>query len=180
MSVILYAIMLSNMVTMLTPGSSISSDSGNNELKVGSEVPKFILPDQNGKMFDLRRVLGKENLVIYFYVKDETPGCTKEACTFRDDYTQFQKDNAVVIGISAQSVKSHKEFAEKYNLPFTLLSDDKNRVRRLFGVKDVMGSIPGRETFVVDKQGKIVYIFNSNSKPVEHVTEAMRILNGIS
>lgn len=180
MSVILYAFMLSGMITLVSPDPSTGINTGINELKVGSEVPEFILPDQNGKMFDLRRVLGKENVVIYFYVKDETPGCTKEACTFRDDYTQFQKDNAVVIGISAQSVKSHKEFAEKYNLPFTLLSDGKNRVRRLFGVKDVMGSIPGRETFVVDKQGKIVYIFNSNSKPVEHVTEAMRILNGLS
>jgi peroxiredoxin Q/BCP len=168
------------MIMMFSPGLSINGKSGNDELKVGSKVPEFILPDQDGKMFDLRRVLGKENLVIYFYVKDETPGCTKEACTFRDDYTQFQKDNAMVIGISAQSVESHKEFAEKYDLPFTLLSDRDNKVRKLFGVKNVMGSIPGRETFVIDKQGKVVYIFNSNSEPVEHVTEAMRILGGMN
>lgn len=180
MSVILYAFMLSNMITIFSSGTSNSANSAGNELKIGSKVPEFILPDQNGKMFDLEKVVGKENLVIYFYVKDETPGCTKEACTFRDDYTQFQKDNAVVIGISSQSVKSHREFAEKYNLPFTLLSDTNNKVRKLFGVKNVMGSIPGRETFVIDKQGKVVYIFNSNTKPVEHVTEAMRILNGIN
>jgi peroxiredoxin Q/BCP len=178
MSVILYALMLSSMITIFSPGTSDNVKSGNSELKVGSKVPEFILPDQEGKMFDLRKILGKENLVIYFYVKDETPGCTKEACTFRDNYTQFQKDNAVVIGISAQSVKSHREFADKYNLPFTLLSDSNNKVRRLFGVKNVMGSIPGRETFVIDKQGKVVYIFNSNTKPVEHVTEALRILDG--
>ncbi len=172
--------MLSNMITIFSTGTSNSANLAGNELKIGSKVPEFILPDQNGKMFDLEKVVGKENLVIYFYVKDETPGCTKEACTFRDDYTQFQKDNAVVIGISSQSVKSHREFAEKYNLPFTLLSDTNNKVRKLFGVKNVMGSIPGRETFVIDKQGKVVYIFNSNTKPVEHVTEAMRILNGIN
>ncbi len=143
-------------------------------LKVGAKVPEFKLPDENGNMFDLNSVLGKKKLVIYFYPKDETPGCTKEACTFRDNYDVFKKAGATVIGISGQSVKSHKEFANKYNLPFTLLSDKDNTVRKMFGVKT--SPIPGRVTFVVDKTGHVVYTFDSLSEPVKHVDEAMRIL----
>ena len=143
-------------------------------LKTGTKVPEFKLPDENGNMFDINSVLGKEKLVIYFYPKDETPGCTKEACTFRDNYDVFKKAGAKVIGISGQSVSSHKEFANKYHLPFTLLSDKDNAVRKMFGVKT--SPIPGRVTFVVDKTGHIVYTFDSLSEPVKHVDEAMRIL----
>lgn len=147
------------------------------ELKNGSMVPEFTLPDQDGKTFDLKDVLGKKNLVIYFYPKDESPGCTKEACSFRDQYELFQQAQAMVIGISAQSVESHKEFADKYKLPFTLLSDPDNNVRRLFGVRSGGNlSIPGRVTFVVDKTGKIVLVFNSQTQPVQHVTEALDVL----
>lgn len=149
-------------------------------MKVGSKVPEFTLQDQDGNLFDLKNVLGKKNLVIYFYVKDETPGCTTEACTFRDDYEVFRKAQAMIIGISAQSVESHKKFAEKYKLPFTLLSDSENKVAKMFGARtDEKGSIPGRVTFVVNKEGKIVYIFDSLTQPVQHVTEAMRILKEI-
>ena len=143
-------------------------------LKVGAKVPEFRLPDQNGKMFDINSVLGKKKLVIYFYPKDETPGCTKEACTFRDDYSVFNKSDAMIIGISGQSVQSHKEFATKYNLPFTLLSDKDNTVRKMFGVRT--SPIPGRVTFVVDKTGHVVYTFDSLNEPAKHVAEAMRIL----
>ena len=143
-------------------------------LETGAKVPEFKLPDQNGNMFDISSVLGKKRLVIYFYPKDETPGCTKEACTFRDDYSVFDKSDAVIIGISGQSVQSHKEFADKYSLPFTLLSDKDNKVRKMFGVKT--SPIPGRVTFIVDKTGHVVYTFDSLSQPEKHVAEAIRIL----
>jgi peroxiredoxin Q/BCP len=143
-------------------------------LKVGSKVPEFKLLNQDGTDFDIKDVLGKENLVVYFYPKDDSPGCTKEACSFRDQYESFKEANAKVIGISGQSVESHKEFAEKYKLPFTLLSDKDNSVRKLFGVRT--GPIPGRVTFVVDKTGTVVYTFESLMDANKHVEEAMRIL----
>ncbi len=180
MKTLLSILFMAGITGLHNPGNEAKGRTGGNGLTVGSEVPEFTLPDQNGKTFDLKDVLGKENLVIYFYVRDNTPGCTKEACTFRDDYTRFRNDNALVIGISGQSVESHKAFADENKLPFILLSDTGNKVRDLFGVKNEMGSIPGRETFVINKEGKVVYIFNSISKPVEHVTEALRILDGMS
>ncbi|HEY4786545.1 MAG TPA: peroxiredoxin [Bacteroidales bacterium] len=147
------------------------------ELKVGSMVPEFKLQDQSGNEFDSKDVVGKKKLVIYFYPKDETPGCTKEACYFRDKYEVFQKADAMVIGISGQSVDSHKEFAENHKLPFTLLSDKDNAIRKLFGVRT--SPIPGRVTFVVDKSGKVAYVFDSLTQPTKHVDEAMRILEGM-
>ncbi len=148
-----------------------------NELKAGSKVPEFALRDQNGKLFDLKNVLGKKNLVIYFYVKDDSPRCTTEACTFRDQYEVFKQAQAMIIGISGQSAESHKKFAEENKLPFTLLSDQDNKVRKLFGVHTGEdGSLPGRVTFVINKTGKIVYVFDSLTQPVEHVTRAMNIL----
>ena len=150
------------------------------EIKVGSKIPEFALKDQNAKVFDVKNVLGKKNLVIFFYIKDETPGCTKEACSFRDSYEEFQKTQAMIIGISAQLPGSHKTFADKYKLPFTLLSDKNNEVRKMFGVMtDENGSIPGRVTFIIDKTGKVVDIFDSNTQPEQHVKEALRILGEI-
>lgn len=147
------------------------------EIKEGSKVPEFKLMDQSGKEFDIKEVLGKKKLVIYFYPKDETPGCTKEACMFRDQYEVFKKADAVIIGISGQSVESHKAFAENHKLPFTLLSDKDNEVRKLFGVRT--SPIPGRVTFVVDKTGKVVYVFDSLTQATKHVDEALRILKGM-
>ena len=144
------------------------------EIKIGSKVPEFKLLDQSGKEFDSKDLVGKKKLVIYFYPKDETPGCTKEACYFRDQYDVFKQADAEIIGISGQSVDSHKEFAENHKLPFTLLSDNDNKVRKLFGVKT--SPIPGRVTFVVDKTGTVVYVFDSLTQATKHVDEAMRIL----
>lgn len=144
------------------------------DIKIGSKVPEFKLLDQTGKEFDSKGVVGKKKLVIYFYPKDETPGCTKEACYFRDQFAVFQQADAMIIGISAQSVDSHKEFAENHKLPFTLLSDIDNNVRKLFGVSS--SPIPGRVTFVVDKTGTVVYVFDSQVQATRHVDEAMRIL----
>jgi len=146
-------------------------------IEVGSKVPSFSLKDQFGKTFDLDAVVGKKNLVIYFYPKDDTPGCTKEACAFRDQFEVFADKNTMIIGISGQSVESHLEFANKYKLNFTLLSDEGNNVRKLFGVpSSAMGVIPGRVTYVVNKEGKVVFMFDSLTKAEQHVEEALRII----
>jgi len=148
-----------------------------NKIKIGSSIPTFSLPDQNGNLFDINSVVGKKNLVIYFYPKDDTPGCTKEACSFRDQFEVFTNADAVIIGISGQSVESHKKFAEKYRLRFTLLSDDENKIRKRFGVPtNFLGLLPGRVTYVADKTGKVIYIFNSQTQASKHVDEALRIL----
>jgi len=148
-----------------------------NEISIGSTIPSFTLPDQDGKMFDINTVLGRKNLVIYFYPKDDSPGCTAQACSFRDQFEVFSEADALIIGISGQSVKSHKEFAEKHRLSFTLLSDKGNLVRKLFGVPtNFLGLVPGRVTYVADKTGKVIYVFNSQMDATKHVDEALRIL----
>ncbi len=147
------------------------------KLVIGSTVPKFELKDQHGQLFSIDSVLGKKNLVIYFYPKDDSPGCTKEACSFRDQFEVFADANAMIIGISAQSVESHLEFAEKHRLNYTLLSDKGNNVRKLFGVPgNFFGLIPGRVTYVINKEGKVAYMFNSQIQAEKHVDEALRIL----
>jgi peroxiredoxin Q/BCP len=147
------------------------------EIKVGSSIPEFTLPDQNGNLFDIKSVIGKKNLVIYFYPKDDSPGCTAQACSFRDQFEVFAEADALIIGISGQSVESHKEFAEKHRLSFTLLSDEGDKIRKQFGVPtNLLGLLPGRVTYVVDKTGKVIFIFNSQTKATEHVDEALRIL----
>ena len=148
-----------------------------NKINIGSEIPSFSLQDQHGNNFDINSVLGKKNLVIYFYPKDDSPGCTKEACSFRDQFDVFADVDAMIIGISAQSVESHLEFAKKHRLNYTLLSDTGNKVRKLFGVPaNFFGLIPGRVTYVVNKEGKIAYLFNSQIQAEKHVDEALRIL----
>jgi thioredoxin-dependent peroxiredoxin len=144
---------------------------------VGDKVPSFELPDQYGKPFVLDSVLGKKNLVIYFYPKDDSPGCTKEACSFRDQYEVFRDADALIIGISAQSVSSHLKFAKKHRLNYTLLSDSDNKVRKAFGAEGkIFGLIPGRITYVISKKGEVLYIFNSQVQAEKHVDEALRIL----
>ncbi len=147
------------------------------KLFVGSTVPKFELKDQQGELFSIDSVLGKKNLVIYFYPKDDSPGCTKQACSFRDQFEVFADADAMIIGISAQSVESHLEFAEKHRLNYNLLSDKGNKVRKLFGVPgNLFGIIPGRVTYVINKEGKVIYMFNSQIQAEKHVEEALRIL----
>ncbi len=116
---------------------SSNSQTKNTDMKkieIGSSLPAFTLNDQNGSLFDINTIIGKKNLVIYFYPKDDSPGCTKEACYFRDQFEVFNDAEALIIGISGQSVESHKKFAEKYRLTYTLLSDKGNKIRKLFGV----------------------------------------------
>ncbi|MGD0711288.1 MAG: peroxiredoxin [Bacteroidales bacterium] len=145
------------------------------KIEIGSEIPGFTLPDQDGKVFNIKDFIGKKNLVIYFYPKDDTPGCTKEACYFRDQYDVFKEADAMIIGISSQSVESHKKFAEKYNLDFTLISDENNTVRKMFGAFS-LGILPGRVTYIIDKKGIVKYVFNSQTEATKHVDEALRIL----
>jgi len=159
-------------------GSSQTINNENmNKIEVGSKLPQFTLPDQNGKMIDISTLAGSTKLVIYFYPHDDTPGCTKEACSFRDQFEVFKEAGATVIGISGQSVESHKKFAEKYNLTYPLLADVGDTVRKLFGVPtNFLGLLPGRVTYIIDLNGKVVHIFNSQSQATQHVDEALRIL----
>jgi peroxiredoxin Q/BCP len=146
-------------------------------LKTGDQVPDFTLPDQDGHPFHLRDYVGKKYLVIYFYPKDESPVCTKEACSFRDNYDAFTKKGAMVIGINGGSVASHHSFQQSHQLPFSLLSDSANRVLKLFGVKGSFG-LTGRKTFVVDRSGKIVYTFSAMLQGTKHEEEALAHIPG--
>ena len=145
-------------------------------LKPGDQVPYFSLKDQNGNILEISEYLGKKKLVIFFYPQDGSLNCTREACYFRDLSDVFDEADAVIIGISSQSVESHKEFSEKNGLKYTLLSDKGNNVRRLFGVPGrVYGLIPGRVTYVADRSGKVVYIFDSQTETQRHADEALKI-----
>jgi peroxiredoxin Q/BCP len=143
---------------------------------VGSEAPNFSLPSQFGEMVTLQDFLGGRPVVLFFYPKDDTPGCTKQACAFRDDYDEFGRLDAEVIGISSDSVESHKSFAAKYDLPFTLLSDEGGWVRRLYGVPNTFGLFPGRVTYVIDEEGVVRHVFSSQLGVEKHVEEALQAL----
>jgi peroxiredoxin Q/BCP len=146
------------------------------EVKVGDKAPDFTLPSQMGDNVTLSEFFGKKNIVLYFYPKDESQGCTREACTFRDSYEVLTSLDAEVLGVSSQSVESHKSFATHHGLPFILLSDTDHKVRQLYGVPSTMGIIPGRVTYIIDKKGVVRHIFNSQSHPELHVEEAIKIL----
>lgn len=149
------------------------------KIKVGDRAPDFSLPSQMGDNVTLSEYIGKKNVVLYFYPLDESPGCTKEACTFRDSYQQLADLGAEVLGVSGQSVESHVAFATHYGLPFILLSDNGNKVRELYGVPATMGIIPGRVTYIIDKKGIVRHIFNSQTQAQRHVEEAKRTLEMI-
>jgi len=141
----------------------------------GERAPEFALPDADGKVVRLADLRGKP-VVLYFYPKDDTPGCTKEACSFRDSYEDFRDAGAVVIGVSSDSGESHKKFADRYKLPFTLLSDRDGAVRKLYGVPATLGLLPGRVTFVIDAEGVVRHVFNSQLAATRHVSEALSAL----
>ncbi|MGH2900095.1 MAG: peroxiredoxin, partial [Solirubrobacteraceae bacterium] len=148
-------------------------------LAAGAKAPDFSLEDQNGRRVSSADLRGR-NVVVYFYPKDDTPGCTREACSFRDQYTDFTDAGAAVYGISSDSPASHLKFAAKYELPFTLLSDPDGVVRAAFGVPATLGLLPGRVTYVIDKQGVIRHAFNSQLSPARHVAEALQVLGRLS
>jgi peroxiredoxin Q/BCP len=146
------------------------------QVKVGDKAPDFSLPSQMGDNVTLSEYQGKKNVVLYFYPKDETRGCTREACEFRDRYEVFTSLGAEVLGVSSDTLESHKSFATHYGLPFLLLSDEDGKVRKLYGVPSTMGIIPGRVTYIIDKKGVVRHIFNSQLQPEKHIEEALRIL----
>lgn len=149
-------------------------------LKIGDVAPQFSLKTGKGDVFSLADLKGKKALVLYFYPKDDTPGCTAEACSFRDQYEDFKDLGAEVIGISSDSEASHHKFTQKHRLPFPLLADTDGKVRKLYEVpRALLGLLPGRVTFVIDKNGVLQYIFNSLSGATDHVSNAKKVLQGL-
>ena len=145
-------------------------------LQVGDKIPNFLAKDSNGNDFDSATIVGIKPVVFYFYPKDNTPGCTAQACSFRDQYEDFKDLGAEVIGISSDSVASHEKFAKRYKLPFLLLSDDDKKLRKLFGVKtNLFGLLPGRVTYVADQSGTIQLIFDS-LVATSHIPKALKMV----
>lgn len=145
-------------------------------IKVGDKLPHFKAKDAEGNEFDSASVVGRKPVVVYFYPKDETRICTIQACSFRDNYEDFVTLGAEVIGISVDSVASHKKFAEHHRLPFILLADTDNKIRKKFGVRnDWFGFVPGRTTYVANKHGKVVMVFDSTDGEA-HIQKALAAL----
>src|SRR5580693_10306252 len=145
-------------------------------IQAGDKAPDFTLPSQTGEAVRLSDRLAEHNVVLYFYPKDETRGCTAEACAFRDSYEVFTDAGAEVIGVSSDSADKHAGFAGKHSLPFTLLSDRGGKVRKLYGVPAVFGLIPGRVTYVIDREGTVRQIFNSMTNISGHVNDALEMV----
>ena len=150
------------------------------KVKVGDEAPDFTLRDQDGEPVSLSDYRGRSNVVLFFYPKDFSPGCTRQACSFRDSYEDFTDLGAEVIGVSGDSVESHKEFLDTYLLPFTLLSDPDGQARSLYGATKGFGLLPGRYTYIIDKGGVVRHVFTSETNMRRHVDEALRILREIT
>ena len=148
-------------------------------VKVGDIAPDFTLQNQDGEPTKLSDFKEKSNVVLFFYPKDFSPGCTTQACHFRDNYEDFTDLGAVVIGISGDSAESHKKFLDEYLFPFTLLSDKGDTVRKLYGATKGFGLLPGRYTFIIDKAGVIKHIFTSETNMKKHIDESLRILRQI-
>ena len=142
----------------------------------GQPVPEFSLLDQDGASVTSTQFRGRWT-VVYFYPKDDTPGCTAESCSFRDNFEAFTDAGATVVGISSDSVESHKAFAQKHRLPFTLLADVDGEVRRQFGVGKTLGLLPGRVTYVIDPDGIVRKVFSSQFKPKKHIDEALAVIS---
>ena len=148
-------------------------------IQAGDKAPDFTLPSQTGEPVRLSDRLGQHVVVLYFYPKDETRGCTAEACAFRDSYEAFTEAGAEVIGISSDSVDKHAGFADHHKLPFTLLSDEGGEVRKSYGVPAVLGLLPGRVTYVIDRAGTVRHVFNSMSNIGRHIGDAMKVVKDL-
>ena len=148
-------------------------------IQVGDVVPQFSALDTNGNRFDSASVIGKKPVVLYFYPKDNTPGCTAQACSFRDQYEDFLDLGAEVIGISSDGLASHQKFTAQYQLPFLLLSDTDQKIRKLFGVPTAfLGLLPGRVTYVIDTKGVVQMLFNSMFAG-QHIPKALEAVKKI-
>jgi thioredoxin-dependent peroxiredoxin len=161
----------------INPGNKGTGDGG--RVAVGDHAPDFTLPDQTGKPIRLSNLLREHAVVLYFYPKDETQGCTAEACSFRDSYEVFKEAGAEVVGVSSDSVESHESFAAHHRLPFVLLSDEGGALRKLYGVPTTMGMFPGRVTYIIDRDGIVRHIFSSQIQFNRHVIEALNTIQAM-
>jgi peroxiredoxin Q/BCP len=150
------------------------------KVKVGEIAPDFSLLNQDGNSISLKDYKEKYNVVLFFYPKDFSPGCTTQACSFRDSYEEFTDNGAIVLGVSSDSVESHKKFLDQYLLPFTLLSDPKGEMRSLYGATKAFGFLPGRYTFIIDKKGIVRHIFTSETNMKKHIEESLKALQNIN
>ena len=155
---------------------SAKAQEAGERVSVGDRAPDFALPSASGEVVHLSDFVGKRNVVLYFYPKDETPGCTAEACAFRDSYEVFKDAGAEVIGVSSDSEESHQRFSARYRLPFILLSDQGGAVRKRYDVPATFGLLPGRVTYVIDKQGIVRHIFSSQANIGKHISDALETL----
>lgn len=144
--------------------------------QAGDKAPDFTLPSQSGQPVRLYDRIGQRVVVLYFYPKDNTPGCTAEACAFRDSHEVFTDAGAEVIGVSSDPVDRHAAFAGRHELPFTLLADSGGAARKAYGVPSVLGLLPGRVTYVIDRSGTVRHVFNSMTNIDKHVGEALRVV----
>lgn len=147
-------------------------------IKVGDHAPDFAFTQKDGTQASLRSLIEKKRtVVLYFYPKDETPGCTAQACSFRDNYEAFTEAGAEVIGVSADSGESHASFSSHHRLPFSLVSDQDGALRKSYGVpRSFLGLVPGRVTYVIDPNGVVQHIFNSQLNATQHITEALQVV----
>lgn len=148
-------------------------------VQVGESAPLFSLPSQTGTMVNLNDFLGKSTIVLFFYPKDNSSGCTAEVCSFRDSYEVFKEAGAEVIGVSSDSEATHQGFASKNRLPFLLLSDKKGALRKLYGVPSALGFLPGRVTYVIDKAGIVRHIFSDMLNAKKHISEALQVVQAL-
>lgn len=159
--------------------SSVNAKKGE-LIQAGAQAPDFSLPAQDGTTVSLKDFRGKKAVVLYFYPKDDKLVCKKEACLMRDNYTEFVDAGAEVLGVSSDTLESHKDFVAQRKLPFKLLSDRGAVVRKMYGIPRTAGGLlPGRVTFVIDKEGTVRLTYKSLMNPEEHVSEALRVLKTI-
>ncbi len=152
---------------------------GNKLLAVGDQMPDVTLQGDGGAPVRLRELVKARGLVVYFYPRDDSPGCTIQSCSFRDQYEDFVAAGADVVGISADGPASHDKFVAKHRLPFKLLSDGKGDARAAFGVKATLGLLAGRVTFVFDAKGVVRYVFDSQLRVNTHVERALEVVRGL-
>lgn len=148
-------------------------------IRVGDPAPEFERTDHNGEPVALADYRGKRAVVLYFYPKDDTPVCTREACHFRDSYADFSDAGAEVIGVSADDEAVHRRFAARHGLPFKLVADGDGRLRAAYGVPKTLGLMPGRVTYVIDKEGVVRHVFNAQFAARRHVEEALATIRGL-
>ena len=159
--------------------ASKNADLKQKPMRVGDSIPDLTVTVETGEQQSLAAIQGSQAMVLYFYPKDETLVCTKEACSFRDAYEDFVEAGAVVVGVSGDTVASHRAFARHHRLPFTLVADMGGALRKAFRVPRMMGFMDGRTTYVIDKAGVVRHVFTAHFAANEHVTEALAVVRDL-